>query len=247
MLNSNLINVLRRIRAAGTCWMTPRSLDHVEELRMDELATALKMLPPCGKLLEIGAGTGWQANALERAGYQVYAIDLPTSNYRESRVRAVTEYDGRTIPYPTSYFDVVFSSNVLEHIPHVREFQAEIQRVLKPGGVALHLLPSSSWRCWTNLTHVLRLWTPPNVHGEHAANAWSEILYFRRAWWASLFAQTGWIITRETGNELFYTGYAVLGQRLGLTLRRRMSRVLGSACTVFLMRKPDGRPSGTAG
>jgi SAM-dependent methyltransferase len=65
----------------------------------------------------------------------------------------ITDYDGRRIPFPDQSFDVVFSSNVLEHIPHVESFQAEIQRILRPGGIAVHLVPSASWRVWTSLAH----------------------------------------------------------------------------------------------
>jgi SAM-dependent methyltransferase len=49
--------------------------------------------------------------------------------------------------------DVIFSSNVLEHVPHIEEFEAELLRVLKPGGVAIHVLPTTSWRLWTSVAH----------------------------------------------------------------------------------------------
>ena len=47
---------------------------------------------------------------------------------------------------------MVFSSNVLEHVPHLTQLHAEIRRVLKPGGMCLHVLPTHAWRFWTILS-----------------------------------------------------------------------------------------------
>ncbi|MEQ1922292.1 MAG: class I SAM-dependent methyltransferase, partial [Pyrinomonadaceae bacterium] len=132
-------------------------LDFLERIRLFELDQSIDIIqiekPVPAKMLEIGAGSGWQAKELAKIGYDVSAIDLENSLYVEQRVWDVIDYDGQNIPFPDAHFDVVFSSNVLEHIPHVVEFQNEIRRVLKPDGVAVHLLPSGSWRIWTTLTH----------------------------------------------------------------------------------------------
>ena len=64
----------------------------------------------------------------------------------------VIVYDGQSIPLESDSVDIVFSSNVLEHIRDVEPFQSEVHRVLKPGGNAVHVLPTSSWRFWTSIT-----------------------------------------------------------------------------------------------
>ena len=43
-------------------------------------------------------------------------------------------YDGQTLPFEDSYFDAVYSSDVLGHVVDVRSWLAELNRVLKPGG-----------------------------------------------------------------------------------------------------------------
>ena len=102
--------------------------------------------PPAirGRLLEIGAGTGWQALALVKRGYEVSAVDLPASKYAGDRVFPVIDYDGHTLPFKDGAFGMVYSSNLLEHIPHLEAFQQEIHRVLRPDGCVVHVLPSSS-------------------------------------------------------------------------------------------------------
>ena len=67
----------------------------------------------------------------------------------------IKDYDGRTIPLPDASVDVVFSSNVLEHVPDLSRMHAEIRRVLAPGGICIHVVPTHTWRLWTTLTSYL--------------------------------------------------------------------------------------------
>lgn len=106
-----------------------------------------------GRLLEVGAGTGFQAARFAQFGYEVQAVDVPESGLRADRVWQVREYDGRRVPFPDRHFDVVFSSNVLEHVEDLVEFQVELARVLKDDGVAVHILPTTTWRTWSWLSH----------------------------------------------------------------------------------------------
>lgn len=139
--------------------MTSSTMDlsYLEILRRSELEMVLSEIraekPDANTLLEIGAGSGWQAQRLAENGYSVEAIDIGSSTYSDHRIWPIVEYDGQHIPFPDRYFDVVFSSNVLEHIPHLKEYQDEIKRVLKPDGIAVHVVPSGTWRCWTTLAH----------------------------------------------------------------------------------------------
>jgi len=90
---------------------------------------------------------------LTDAGFAVRSFDLAGSQFSAHRTFPIEDYDGHRIPAEDASFDIVFSSNVLEHIPHVRAFQAELHRVLKPDGIAVHLLPTASWRVWTLAAH----------------------------------------------------------------------------------------------
>lgn len=137
------------------------NLKYLQKIRLAEMESVMNILKEVnsGKksVLEIGAGTGWQAQKFSEHGYDIKAIDIEASNYLEDRVWPVLDYDGKHVPFPNESFDIVYSSSVLEHIPHVQKFQFEIKRVLKPDGVAIHLVPTASWRIWTIFTYYFRM------------------------------------------------------------------------------------------
>ncbi|WP_158543454.1 class I SAM-dependent methyltransferase [Dyella solisilvae] len=122
-------------------------------MRSAELALAMPMLPVGGKILELGAGDGWQASILTQHGFKVTAIDVQGIAAGATQYTPVTIYDGQTIPFPDASFDAIYSSNVLEHIKDFDRIQAELARVLTPNGVAVHCLPSATWRFWTTVGH----------------------------------------------------------------------------------------------
>lgn len=122
-------------------------------MRSAELALAIPLLPPGGRVLELGAGDGWQASLLAQQGFTVTALDVKSPASVDKQYVPVTLYDGRTLPFPDASFDAVFSSNVLEHVKDFDRIQAELARVLTTSGVAVHCLPSTTWRFWTTIGH----------------------------------------------------------------------------------------------
>jgi len=123
----------------------------LKPIRIAELDLALSYFPKTGRVLEIGAGAGWQAKYISQKGYEVSAIDINNNSYEVEESYPIIKYDGFNIPFPDAYFDVVFSSNVLEHIPHVVEFQNEIRRVIKDNGTVIHLVPTNLWKFWATI------------------------------------------------------------------------------------------------
>jgi len=91
---------------------------------------------------------------LAERGHRVTAVDIPQSNYAPFREFPVQDYDGRNLPFEDGTFDIVFSSNVLEHVPHLDELNREIARVLRSGGRAIHVLPSASWQALNLALHI---------------------------------------------------------------------------------------------
>jgi SAM-dependent methyltransferase len=162
------------------------SVDHLNRLRSAELEVVLRLLPQRARILEIGAGTGRQALELRSCGYEVEPIEIANSQYWSERLCEVTNYDGLHIPFGDAEFDVVFSSNVLEHVHDLSLLHAEIRRVLRRDGFAVHVVPTHWWRLWTcasafptALQHVFRLvvprFNPANAEAKRPNRVWLRV------------------------------------------------------------------------
>ncbi len=152
------------------------SIAHLNALRAAEIERVVRWFPRGARVLEIGAGTGQQSRDLAARGFAVEAIELADSTYAGDRLFPITDYDGRHIPFPDRSFDIVYSSNVLEHVPDLVQLHNEIRRVLRPDGRVVHVLPTHAWRFWTTVSSVptgfqyaatltsrLRLRWPPTI------------------------------------------------------------------------------------
>jgi SAM-dependent methyltransferase len=130
----------------------------LERIRSAELQPLRSHFPAGSSVLELGGGSGFQASILCSWGCHVHSIDVatrpdPLSQRYGRQYFAVATYDGHNIPFADSSLDVVYSSHMLYHAVELEAMLAEIKRVLRPGGVAIHVLPSASWRFWTTLAH----------------------------------------------------------------------------------------------
>lgn len=132
------------------------SLEALADIRRWEIERIAGYFRPGARILEIGAGTGQQALDLANRGFDVEAIEVPDSLYAGKRLFPIKDYDGLTIPFPDRSFDVVYSSNVLEHVPDLVRIYSEIRRVLKADGYIVHVLPTHAWRFWSMISAVPR-------------------------------------------------------------------------------------------
>ncbi len=130
----------------------------LERIRRAELQPLRSKFQPATRVLELGGGSGFQASILSSWGNDVHSIDVatrpdPLSQRYGRQYFPVDPYDGHNIPFADASFDVVYSSHMLYHAVELDRMLAEISRVLRPGGMAVHVLPSASWRFWTTLAH----------------------------------------------------------------------------------------------
>ena len=95
------------------------------------------------RVLEIGLGQGAESEQLIRRGAKWSGLDLTSESVERVRARLelrqlpyvdLRQGSALQIPWPDDSFDIVFSHGVLHHIPDIHTAQAEIRRVLKPGG-----------------------------------------------------------------------------------------------------------------
>lgn len=116
--------------------------------RTRDFAALFGDIPPgaLGDMLELGSGDGFNASLLAPLGKS-----LVTSEPSPGRAKFATELprvrcSATALPFPDASFDFIFSSSVLEHIRDREAAFAEIKRCLRPGGVMVHVMPSTTWK-----------------------------------------------------------------------------------------------------
>src|SRR5262245_16436880 len=102
-----------------------------------------------GKLvLDAGCGVGGLTRALVAKGARVVALDIGPRLAAETRARChcaavVASLDA--LAFPADSFDIVFSTEAIEHTPDPQRSLIELYRVVKPGG---HLAVTTPNRLW---------------------------------------------------------------------------------------------------
>lgn len=132
-------------------------MTNLVDLRAEEFSRVRHLFQPGMRVLEIGGGIGYQARLIASTGAAVDSIDVAEPLPGVEIYFPVRIYEGKALLFPDDYFDVVFSSNVLEHIPDLRTTLSEVQRVMKSDGLAIHILPTPAWRVWTSLSHYIHI------------------------------------------------------------------------------------------
>ena len=186
----------------------------IDAIRTAEIEYLINLIPVGARVLEVGAGAGVQALHMSERGFDVAAIDIPGSNYADARVFPIVEYDGMSFPFADGVFDVVYTSNLLEHVIDLQAMHHEIRRVLVPDGKVLHVVPTHAWRLWTTLTEVAGFHRPKR-HGERG-NLATKFWYLHPRWWRRHFTSQGFRPIADGPVRLFYTGTALLGARFGM-------------------------------
>ena len=100
--------------------------------------------------LELGAGDGYQSALLGSYVERLFATDWDVSllSNRQTRGADVYSVDAEAVAdaFAPATFDLVFSSNLLEHVPEPGSALRGINTVLKDDGLTIHVMPSPLWK-----------------------------------------------------------------------------------------------------
>ncbi len=181
------------------------------------------------KFLEIGSGFGI-FNTVARKEYGIDAWGIEPSgegfdNTYELSIQILKENGlddsviknavGENLPFPDNTFDVVYSTNVLEHVQDPKKVLSEAIRVCKSGGIIQIIVPNYGsfyeghyscfyfpyqpkqfWKWW--LRHVLRR------NPSFADTLRTDINFFSIKRWINALAEKNPIEIVSFGKEIFY-------------------------------------------
>lgn len=97
-----------------------------------------RMVPPNSRVLDVGCGTKPYEKLFRTKQY--IGIDIKNEN-RHGQKNVDEFFDGLKIPYKDGTFDVVFTTEVLEHTQYPEKLLDEMKRVLKRGGILFVSMP----------------------------------------------------------------------------------------------------------
>jgi SAM-dependent methyltransferase len=117
------------------------------------LVAADRYVPDADLCVELGSGGGFMAEV---------APGIVTSDIRPIGGLDVV-FDAQFAPFRDASIDVVFAMHVIHHIPRIRQFFAELERVLRPGGALVAVEPY-----WSPMAKVMYKHMHPEPFDEHA-------------------------------------------------------------------------------
>ena len=101
------------------------------------------------RMLDVGCGTGANAEFLSACGQQIVGMDVRTEGVKASgaadvRRAAFVRGTATRLPFTDASFDAITALDVLEHVDDQAALR-EMRRVLRPGGTMLLTVPALPW------------------------------------------------------------------------------------------------------
>ncbi|MBW3666598.1 MAG: methyltransferase domain-containing protein [Actinobacteria bacterium] len=178
----------------------PSHLDRIDRL-LD--------LEPGDRVLEVGCGRGHLTRRLAGRGIDVTGIDVNPNAAELAGSDRVLTMRAQSLDFEGSSFDYLISIHALEHIAELGEALAEMARVLRPGGSALHIYPAEPIKgLYAIPTSIILHGTPFKATEVHCHRLWPaklrrmmsplglteashEFNLFRSPQFVSVFEKTG--------------------------------------------------------
>jgi SAM-dependent methyltransferase len=137
-------------------------------------------LPPSPRILDAGCGTGRNLAEFGRLGpsegvdHSPQAVDL----CRERGLQGVREGVVEELPFEDGRFDLIFATDVIEHVPDDGAALAELRRVGAPDARLIVTVPAYNW-LWSDhdrAYHHYRRYTRRMLRRRMRARGWEPIV-----------------------------------------------------------------------
>lgn len=98
------------------------------------------------RVLDLGCGAGHTVYAYRDAGFDCCGFDikdyLSLRDESDRRHFSIGFDEGNRLPFSDGQFDLVISEQVFEHVKDQALLLRELHRVMRPGGLSLHVFPA---------------------------------------------------------------------------------------------------------
>ncbi|KZY38146.1 MULTISPECIES: malonyl-ACP O-methyltransferase BioC [unclassified Oleiphilus] len=129
-------------RSFGRAAASYDSVAHFQRWTADRLLSKIS-LNDCRRMIDLGCGTGYSSDKLKErfssAEYMGVDLSVDMLTYARSQHAADGQFwlagDAENLPIASSSHDLVFSSLAIQWCADLPKMFAEVQRILKPGGM----------------------------------------------------------------------------------------------------------------
>jgi dTDP-4-dehydrorhamnose reductase len=130
----------------------------------DNLTKYLTNKPGDTKLLDFGCGSGIFVDELSKQGFDSYGLDISAEAVKFGQLQGIKNLgviDAHKVNFPDNTFDAVLTLDVLEHLEDESWALAEMERVVKPGGIIVIMVPAYMflWGVQDEVAHHYRRYT----------------------------------------------------------------------------------------
>jgi SAM-dependent methyltransferase len=165
-------------------------------------------------ILDIGCGTGLNAQHLAAQGHNVVGLDLSPVAIEQFRAKG---FDGMVcdvaygVPLADGSFDLVFTSEVIEHVADTATFLSEAHRLLKDNGILVLTTPNSTF--WPIRILSLLGYAPSDY--EHPGH----VRFFSRNALKATIESAGFVVEKISARHMYFLCGARMGDLLGPLLK----------------------------
>jgi SAM-dependent methyltransferase len=162
-----------RERGAPTGPAHPKFVERVERVRRHLQR---------GKVLDVGCANGELLNLVRDRGFEVQGVEMNPETAGAARSIGIPVVTGslEQAAFPDGTFDLVHLGDVIEHVPDVHAFAAEVRRVVRPGGLVIVVTPNhdaffprATWALWRWVRIPWSHATPPfHLHQFSTRSLW---------------------------------------------------------------------------
>jgi 2-polyprenyl-3-methyl-5-hydroxy-6-metoxy-1,4-benzoquinol methylase len=174
-------------------------------------------------ILDLGCGQGKMGTLLKK--HRLYGIDIEKESAKQAKLKnyyqtVALDFDHHKLPFNSSFFDTVFSMEVIEHLFDPIGILNEVNRVLKKKGTLLISVPNIAW-----LPNRLFLLFGIFTDSQDVQLVPSHIRFFTLKRMNYLLFNTGFKITKVIGTTDFVT--PTIGSKVINLLARSFPTLFG--------------------